>query len=424
MVETTEKSNGLFYGFAKALYVFAGLWYIFMRNSATLTPSNKLVWLILSVIGAAMCYERFKNGFFQKNELGSLAMRYCLFMALCAVTILYSYSVKSTKTYITTLFSGLVFGMAIIGDEKSCKYFINMSSCFLLFLMAVSLIEYFFPSVYKANFLPLINNNDTYRFRMGVDESFLRGFTVGTSQNGLWMAIGYVLFLAKALAKKKGRILNIVIAVIFFACTFATGKRSYSIITVILTFWCVFVAVRDKNTISRFLKSVILLTVIAVGLYYLREKTQLLDNILKKTTDLSKTSDMTNGRIDIYKAALNVFQWHMFFGIGADATQAVLGIDVHNSYLQMLVEYGIIGSVIPFYAIFVISFKNIASLKKIYKTINNDYDRSALLFCTLFQLLFVTSALVAIPVQWVYILTLHFVFQGTFLMIKNKYLKN
>ena len=279
--------------------------------------------------------------------------------------------------------------------------------------MGISAVQFFSPDLYFLFFLPLISQTDSSLVQGALERGELIGLTNGTSQNGLMMCIGFIVFSAKAFTQKDYRWLNIIICFIFMCMVFATGKRSYSVITLlvlIIDIWLCSSRTNIQRRITRLIIAAFIFVIIFISaVQFIPE----LGAAFEKFSSLSKNGNALNGRDELYDMV-----WVQFlanpFGVGAGAIDEITGA-AHNSYLQWLAEYGIFFVWFAFYTILQTPFRQIPSMTNLFREMNDTTLRFYILLAFTMMVLVIVSAFVAVPFQWSNVMMLYMIFQLMFL---------
>lgn len=119
--------------------------------------------------------------------------------------------------------------------------------------------------------------------------------------------------------------------------------------------------------------------------------------VFEKISSLSGKSlnTISSGRVEIYLSALSyLFPYKYLVGYGTGSSDPMLGTDIHNIYLQILFENGIIGFV-TFFSVFMLAF--IGTYKQIRKTGINEKNRFFLLFSQFYQVFFLMYGMLGNP---------------------------
>lgn len=389
------------------IYITWGLWYAFFNASLTLRPMYEILWPSLVAVGALFGFNNIKKSMeFQKT----LIVEYILFFMICFLSLCLSNDIQLSGNYFIRIILAFIFAVVVSGGNYEI-ILIKCISFFSIIMLIFSLTQLLFPNIYLSTVLPLVSLSDSSLVVNAVNGGEAVGLTNGTSQNGLFMAIGFVFFATKAAVLKKNKIVNFVVSALFFGMTFITGKRSYSLIVVAIFFLLLYLGGKNRNQLYRFLKVCFGGIMLVLLFNFTAKYIPALNNVLNKSVRLSEEGDISHGRFDLYKNAWLMFKNYPFFGIGLDASGSVLGGAVHNSYLQWLVEFGLVLIPVPLITILYIP---IFKLKRTIYIIKNETDESekfVKLSSFLFLILVIFAGIVATPFQWSNVFMLYMIFQ-------------
>lgn len=98
--------------------------------------------------------------------------------------------------------------------------------------------------------------------------------------------------------------------------------------------------------------------------------TNVFAGLIEKNNILNNANDITNGRLDLWFYSFSEFKNRPLLGLGFKNIYKVTGVDVHNVYIQVLAEAGIVGFVIFIFALLALFIKPIKFSKYI-KRYNN-----------------------------------------------------
>lgn len=266
---------------------------------------------------------------------------------------------------------------------------------FGLFISTGIAVQMFLPSLYNSIILPKIvfQEHDLYNF--GLEGVGLNGFTNQTAISAI------VLLYAEAVSlyfykNKWGKILTVV----FILCIFLTGKKTMSLVSIIVPFLMYFIARRISA------KNFALFTILLIGgmvavNYFLSNFSLFSDSLILRR--FSKSADVaTSGesifynRLFLYDYALSAFSKNPVFGVGVGQFMSYThaSTHVHNMYLQVLCEQGIIG--ITLFIIPLVScLKN--TIKKYRNYAENDQYSILLSISIYIQLVFVLYGITGNP---------------------------
>lgn len=255
--------------------------------------------------------------------------------------------------------------------------------------------QYLFPNLYYGYVFPLfiaeasefIESSITYEFGFS-------GFSPQTSSTAYFLLIS----LSVALSfKDYNSILNKTwvrncIVVIFLLAIFLTGKRMHSAISVllILTFFYFYSGTNMSQKILFF--AVLFIGGYLLLQYFIANVDQFSDNVFLRrlARSFEKASvgdDISSGRSELYKRAWALWESDPILGVGANNFSKIsgMGTSVHNTYLQVLCEEGILR-----FPLFIIPL--ITVLLRTIRTFKDDItsdSRNFLMLSFLFQIVFI-----------------------------------
>jgi O-antigen ligase len=247
--------------------------------------------------------------------------------------------------------------------EVALKYIYILS----LLLVFFTYIQYLFPDFYFANVLPIFTPEEREIVLWLHAEHGMVGLTNQTGYNAFLMNLGLIVLLNKLLASKKS-VFNFKKLTMFFlsivyvvAIILLAQKRSFIFVIVIEVIVLLFAKYEilkkiKYNRLFRTLFLVVLVIFIALAPIFLK-------NLLVTLSDkYDSIDDFLSGRINIYKVGLSMFQSNYILGYGMASTPVFLEAEhgmqfqqMHNIYLQILAELGVVGFVI-FTGLFVFYF--------------------------------------------------------------------
>ena len=195
------------------------------------------------------------------------------------------------------------------------------------------------------------------------------GINVGlTNQPGVlsaYMVALSALFFAKYCNKKKLR--YIIGYILSTAVILLTTKRSAILFSIIalVSVGVIFAGRRIKKHLNKHFGKYTMFVVVGVLLSFeLNKKFDLLTGILDKNETLLENNDLSNGRFSIWKDAITYFLDKPVFGIGFKNYYQINGYDIHNTYIQFLVEAGVVGFIVLVINVLKILTSSIAGLRR------------------------------------------------------------
>lgn len=246
-----------------------------------------------------------------------------------------------------------------------------------LFFSVGVFFQYLFPNLYNIYVMPLflagtldfIESSITYEF----------GFSGFSPQTG---TTAYLLLVCQSVLmafKEQGfwgkRPVRILLLVLLVLSIFLTGKRMLSVISIVLLMLYVYIS-SSRNALKR----IILLSLLFIGSYFiiqifLENLQQYSDNVFLRRFVSSYYSasggdDISSGRYNLYQKALYIFEKEPILGMGAGNYSKTngMGTSVHNAYLQVLCEEGILRFplfIIPLVLVFIKTIREVLNKRVI-----------------------------------------------------------
>lgn len=238
----------------------------------------------------------------------------------------------------------------------------------------VTLLEYAVPGFYMSQIFPLMPSYAEMHLRSVFKLGYMPGLAVHYSTNGMYLAVGLIISGISLLFSKAHKRIGAIVFIVTAVALLLTGKRGLIIFPAAALVMVYYLYNSDKP-LSRFGKIIVL--AIAVIVLFTIGSTFIpsLSNFINRFVETSEAGDVSLGRLEQSALALNVFSHNWLFGTGWDSFKylykAQFGtlLNVHNIYIQLLSENGIIGA-FPFFVLFIAAFfraiKSLIYLRKYY----------------------------------------------------------
>jgi len=317
--------------------VIAMMWYYFFSSSFVLRPYPSAFWGLMAVI-SVLC------GLFINYSLGKMELS--MLGSLTVLLLLVPFSVDASASLSRYLYYIIYFlaALLLIQIANGKRILVVLLAFSAVHLICIA-IQFFFPDIYIAVILPLLpvaKRNEILE-AMNYNVSYY-GFTVQTSAAALYLSIGGLASFVLYRTRKKQRILFLILSFAFIIGTFLTVRRGSTAALLVAITMC-FLS-KGTNKYTRFL--VFPLVVIIIMLFG-SDLIPGLGKILNKFSLLESTGDISNGRLQIWSRALAAFSERPILGYGAGSFSSVVGGSyAHNSYINSLVENGIVGTIFFF----------------------------------------------------------------------------
>ena len=265
-----------------------------------------------------------------------------------------------------TLYLLVFFLMLILqSSDKWIKIPYKIVNFFTLEHVIGTYFVFLFPSLYETLFLPIFKSSSGYADLINqIHANMNAGFTGNYGSNSNYLTLGFIVLFSKCIAKKKFKKTDLIMLSVILLAIFMTGKRGplvFGIITIIVEY-----LFTNKSKIPNKLFKLSVGGIIAGTLLVI--VSNFVPSIALVCDRLFNSKDILNGREQLYNYALKLFNEHTFFGIGwgnfkyyySEYYNFAQLLNVHNVYLQLLCETGIVGTII-------ILFYMIKSVLKSYK---------------------------------------------------------
>ena len=173
------------------------------------------------------------------------------------------------------------------------------------------------------------------------------GLTGHYSTNGTYLAIGLGAIASLILAKKNNERKSgcYILATLVIGALLLIGKRAHLVFSVASVFG-VYWFCNDRDKVNRFIKLIGLLIIGSVLLVIAINQIPALNNTFSRFAETAKSGDFLMSRGLFYAEAITQFKQHPIFGCGWKTMVNLIEHDVHNIYLQLLAETGIVGFVV------------------------------------------------------------------------------
>lgn len=222
---------------------------------------------------------------------------------------------------------------------------------------------YFSRTLYSQYIWPLFVRENIYNdLLINYDKGYIAGLTNHISSNGMYLAIscGVVACFVFLEKRKNGAKLAFLIMLIF--ALLLTGKRAHVLFTAGGLYLTYMVYMSDKPK-SRFIKGIGIILGVSITFLVFARFVPGLNNFIEKFAETAESGDITKGRANQVYLALGLFSEEPIFGIGWDGFKywylSSIGVllNVHNVYIQLLCETGIVGSIV-FYSLFILEARH------------------------------------------------------------------
>ena len=334
--------------------------------------------------------------------------------------------------YSTIKFAGtLLLGMFMIHTNKSEEYI--MKSLFVCYLVYAffTFVEFIDRDFYISRMLPLFND-DAGILRNAFSLGYMAGLTTHTSSNGMFLSCGILMMAVGFYLTKKRS--NLILLLIFITALLLTGKRGHLIFIIAALYLTYYFSLAGRKSATKLYKTLVVVVVAFITLFVIVNMIPSLSVISTRMQNALEGDDTSVIiRFELWEIAWKNFRQNPIFGIGwhqflhtlSSAVGSNREFEVHNVYLQLLCETGVVGFLI-YISWFIYALKT--SIDVYTKMIRSQkFTVTALRmtgFSLAFQLFFVMYCFTGNPLydfkmSVIYYFTCGMVFRYKYLLDKN-----
>lgn len=233
--------------------------------------------------------------------------------------------------------------------------------------------QYTFPDQYYSWLFPQFGSSYHESItRQFTYNKMCTGFTNQTAVSAQFIILGIMAVIYSDLANKKQKKtwISIIELIILAGGLFLTGKRSPILNFGIAYFAVDICTIKRSKLFGRLLLTCALIGILILAVIYLAplfsesESRNAIVRLMEFNSDVEDGGDFSNGRLFLAAIALSYFLDNPIIGIGWGKFGALNDITgVHNIYLQLLCECGVIGFIIAVWSMLYIYRKTISMLK-------------------------------------------------------------
>ena len=311
---------------------------------------------IALVVGFAVIYACSKKIYVAKGNVRWGIELWLMPLLILLCNYIFRYQANSVLMDNAVLFSGFILVICFSDDSEEYGKVVSLVKYVSMFFAIGVLLQKFFPSLYQA-IMAIFPSQLANVIRSGSENTAtagLNGFTTNTGFTVNYIFVGILAIISERISLKDGRRSNSILLVLMALALLFTGKRAPIMFAVLSLMLVYLIPSRGSEKLRRLWR--ILLIVIGVIVFYLVFRDFLaqipgLGKIVLLVDKITAGEDASSGRTRLYLWAIEQFRTHPIFGIGwGRYSSTVVGVatyskvlDVHNVYLQLLCETGIVG---------------------------------------------------------------------------------
>ena len=302
--------------------------------------------ILVLLLGIFLVWDRKK--FFLNNKM--------MLWALLLVAIMLSNNQDNKRFGTILVYDTLAYILAwlfyilAVKDSKWHKAFFDVCLSFGLFHALATWFFKFVPSLHSSFIVPLLGTWGSHALRE-VQIGLAPGIAPTYSTNAIYLAFGFCTTVSLFINDRRQK--YFIPVLICISALLLTGKRSQLLVS-LFAFLLLYYLYNSDKKMTRFFNicGIVLASILVfdIVVQFVPE----LATFIVRFQQTAEMGDVTLGRTDRFAEAMQIFCKHVFFGIGWNGSSyyfaQTLGIfiNVHNIYVQLLCETGIVGSILYF----------------------------------------------------------------------------
>lgn len=399
--------------------IFLIMYYVYMSPlSKIFIPGGNITSAVLLVCAVI---------FFAIGNSGKIYLNNFYEKIICIMWLIIAiYIFINNENLIDNLITGgmiqlyLMITFLLFSKEKKSwiKFYLKISTIFVIFHALSTLIFYFNPNLYTnfANFY--YSGNLLTSLLSDYRKGYMAGFCSHFSSNGMILGIGiliaYEYFSIKKVKNNIRKIVHFILVCIIFYALILTSKRAIVLIDLLILVITTLIKTSKRYSIKS-IKFMFLLLIIILLFTIFGNKIPGMDTIVSKFENLINSgAGIMNGRESLWKIAIDMFINKPLFGYGYGSYEVVsnslnaITSSAHNYYLQVLSELGLIGFLLYFIVFIVGIIYTICEIKKT-KLLKNNENLTYLCFSLSVQIFVILYSLTATSLMYYNVMIPYFV---------------
>ena len=239
--------------------------------------------------------------------------------------------------------------------KESGMYLVNGLVVVGVIFAGATFLFYFFPNIYLNSVVPKLADylKETAVIMMRTNR--YPGLTGHYSTNGTYLAIGFGAVISTIFCKageKKKNSKYLIVCLLILGALLLIGKRAHLVFSVAAAFGVYWLS-NDKDKVNRLIKLLGIVLVAPILFVIMVNQIPALSNTFNRFSETADSGDFLMSRGLFYAEAISQFKSHLLLGCGWKQMVNLLAHDVHNIYIQLLAETGLVG--FSFYIILFVS---------------------------------------------------------------------
>lgn len=273
-------------------------------------------------------------------------------------TLLYTYDFQRTFRYGLFVLVFILIHILLTKENYWHKTFYKSIFVFSIIIVFGTFVSFFFSDVYRELFFPLFDMDSQSTIDILIRRGAHTGFTNQTSANGFLLSVGLGLLFSMVFTRHNSNLWVKIMMILSIIALFMTMKRSFILANIISISILIYLKLKVENRkINKILKIFSGSIAIGIVLIVISPYVPVIQNTIERFA-ITDEGIYTSGRDIIYIYGIEMFLSSPLIGWGLDSVSPFLahnfglaGIQqMHNIYLQLLAETGIIGFVVSMIA--------------------------------------------------------------------------
>ena len=352
---------------------------------------------IIAVLLGAVVLGYIANTGFPKIRIVKAIKPVDLLVVIMLIALIFNNVDIKNGSYINTVATVSIFLFYLVSknDNRWMEIATNLLFYGGLFHAVASFILYLLPNVYMTYVMPLFVS---FGYESTLQYCERKGCAIGVALGAAFIRLTDRRFKGKPIMNK----INIALTAFILFVLILTGKRAHCVFALVCLFAAYSVYNSDKPK-NRLMKTLALIAVGGIALVLIVEIAPDAVPVIRRFIYMSQLEDSSLGRNARMLLALNLFLQNALTGIGWNGFtyyyNATFGdwLNVHNVYLQLLCEEGLLFS-LAFFAFFIVSFLHAWNALKQSRVQKLDgINESLLLYSVYIQAFFLLYSLTGNP---------------------------
>lgn len=348
----------------------------------TIISSNLIFMILLFGIGLLLVFTNDRSSKFQNfTSISWLLILIIIIISTVRTVININYFTINVYVNIFVFFAGIC--MILFGSNDSKKYYLSMK---IIIIAAVFYaLSIWFQILLPSYYLSFLNRLSQESRDVILDGSrrsiYYTGLTANPGFTAGFIICGIILVFSKIRKERKKNFKDIFLLLFLTLSMLMLGRRAHTMFLLMSLIMIYILSNHAKNPIRRIIGVSLTLILMIVIVYVINNyfiEIPLVSRLNDTIDKLVTGKNIGSGRYKLYDYAWKLFLENLLFGIGwgnfryvmignVDIQSGITGMNVHNVYLQLLCEMGIIGTIfilLPIFFMFYSTIKNVKQLKE------------------------------------------------------------